>query len=154
MPSLPFRSLIINFCVELKARFNIKAVFPGILIITLNTKDRQFDNFVVTGGTVSCHCDNWQCHQWRQSCQIGGLFLKWFLFRRCVGLTVYLSKCFFVSSSTNTNPNSNAQAIMITRKTNSVRFSLQKHLNFLWNISIWLRWNMCNHWLRKQLDGT
>ena len=30
----------------------------------------QFDNFVVTGGNVSCHNDNLQCHQWWQSCQI------------------------------------------------------------------------------------
>ena len=32
----------------------------------LMTKGRQFDNFVVTGGTVSCHNDNLQCHQWQQ----------------------------------------------------------------------------------------
>ena len=25
---------------------------------SLKTKDRQFDNVVVTGGTVSCHNDN------------------------------------------------------------------------------------------------
>ena len=37
----------------------------------LKTKDRhQFDNFVVTGGTVSCRNDNLRCHQWPQSCQI------------------------------------------------------------------------------------
>ena len=34
------------------------------------TKDRQFDNFVVIGGTVSCLYDNLRCHQWQQSCQI------------------------------------------------------------------------------------
>ena len=33
----------------------------------------QFDNFVATGGTVSCHSDNLRCHQWRQSCQSDGL---------------------------------------------------------------------------------
>ena len=31
----------------------------------------QFDNFVVTGGTVSCHTDNLWCYQWRASYQIG-----------------------------------------------------------------------------------
>ena len=31
----------------------------------LKTKDNQFDNFVVTGGTVSCHYDNLRCQQWR-----------------------------------------------------------------------------------------
>ena len=36
--------------------------------IRLKTKDHQFDNFVVTGGTVSN--DNLRYHQWRQSCQI------------------------------------------------------------------------------------
>ena len=30
---------------------------------TLKTKGRQFDNFVITGGTVSCRNDNLQCHQ-------------------------------------------------------------------------------------------
>ena len=35
---------------------------------TLRTKGRQFDNFVVTGGTVSCHNENLWCHQWWQSC--------------------------------------------------------------------------------------
>ena len=37
---------------------------------TLKTKGCQFDNFVVTGGTVSCRNDNLRCHQWRRSCQI------------------------------------------------------------------------------------
>ena len=32
-------------------------------------KNRQFDNSVVTGGTVSCHYDNLGRHQWWQSCQ-------------------------------------------------------------------------------------
>ena len=36
---------------------------------TLKTKDCQFDNFVATGGTLSCHYDNLQWHQWRQNCQ-------------------------------------------------------------------------------------
>ena len=41
---------------------------------SLKTNNRQFDNVVVTGGTVSCHNDNLWCHQWRQSCQIDDLF--------------------------------------------------------------------------------
>ena len=32
----------------------------------LKTKDRLFDNFVATGGPVSCHSDNLRCHQWRK----------------------------------------------------------------------------------------
>ena len=40
----------------------------------LKAKYRQFDNFVVIGGTVSCHYDNWWCHQWRHSYQIDQLF--------------------------------------------------------------------------------
>ena len=43
---------------------------------TLRTKDRQFDNFVVTGGTVSCHYDNLRCHQSRQSCQTADLLFS------------------------------------------------------------------------------
>ena len=41
--------------------------------ICTEKKDRQFDNFVVTGGTVSCRNDNLWCHQSRQSCQIDDL---------------------------------------------------------------------------------
>ena len=43
---------------------------------TLKTKDPQFDNIVITGGTVSCHNDNLQCHQWGQSCQIDDLMFS------------------------------------------------------------------------------
>ena len=39
------------------------------IVPNTENKGRQFDNFVVTGGTVSCH-NNLRCHQWRQSCQI------------------------------------------------------------------------------------
>ena len=45
------------------------------IVISLKTKGRQFDNFAVTGGTVSCRNDNLRCNQWRQSCQIGKLLL-------------------------------------------------------------------------------
>ena len=41
----------------------------------VKTKDRQFDDFVVTGGTVSCN-DNLRCHQLRQSCQIDDLLFS------------------------------------------------------------------------------
>ena len=39
---------------------------------SLKTKwqQKQFDNFVITRGTVSCHIDNLQCHQWWDNCQI------------------------------------------------------------------------------------
>ena len=30
------------------------------LVRWLKTKDSQFDNIVITGGTASCHCDNLQ----------------------------------------------------------------------------------------------
>ena len=43
---------------------------------TLKTKSRQFDNLVVTGGTVSCHSDNLRCHQWRRSCQSDDLLFS------------------------------------------------------------------------------
>ena len=39
-------------------------------ITSLKTKGRQFDNFVVTGGTESYRNDNLRCHQSRKSCQI------------------------------------------------------------------------------------
>ena len=40
------------------------------LFSSLKAKDRQFDNFVMTGGIVSCRNNNLRCHQSRQSCQI------------------------------------------------------------------------------------
>ena len=33
----------------------------------LKTKDYQFDNFVIIGGTVSCYYDYLRCHQRQQS---------------------------------------------------------------------------------------
>ena len=39
-------------------------------------KNCQFDNSVVTGGTVSCHYDNLRCHQSQQSCQIDDLLFS------------------------------------------------------------------------------
>ena len=54
---------------------------------SLKTKDRQFDNVVVTGGTVSCHSDNLRCHQWRQSCQIDNLLFSVFLWFPIANIT-------------------------------------------------------------------
>ena len=42
------------------------------------TKDSLFDNFVVTGGTVSCRHGNLRCRHWRQSCQNGELLFSGF----------------------------------------------------------------------------
>ena len=44
--------------------------------ISLETKDCQFDNFVVIGGTVSCHYDNLRCHEWQQNCQTDNLLFS------------------------------------------------------------------------------
>ena len=51
----------------------MKLDYHSHCICSLETKGRQFDNFVATGGTVSCLNDNLRCHQWRQSCRIGDL---------------------------------------------------------------------------------
>ena len=69
------------YCHEVTSHYLIKNLFTNDVlwhslegtITTLKTKDRQFDNFVVIDGTVSCHYDNLRCHQWRQSCQIDNL---------------------------------------------------------------------------------
>ena len=55
---------------------------------SLNTKDRQFDNVVITGGTVSCHKDNLWCPQWRQSCQIDDLLFSVFLWFPIANITL------------------------------------------------------------------
>ena len=44
-----------------------------ICMYAMKTKCYQFNNFVVTGGTVSCREDNLRCHQWLQICQIDDL---------------------------------------------------------------------------------
>ena len=46
----------------------------------MKTKERQFDNFAVTGGTVSRY-ENLRYHQWRQSCQIDNILLTASLFQ-------------------------------------------------------------------------
>ena len=48
--------------------------------ITLKTKSRQFDIFVVTGGTISCHNDNLQRNQRQQNCQIDNPLFPMLLF--------------------------------------------------------------------------
>ena len=47
--------LFVRVCEKVLWRFNT--------CNALKTKGRQFDNFVVTGGTVSCRNDNLLCHQ-------------------------------------------------------------------------------------------
>ena len=48
----------------------------NLSISSLKTKDRQFDNIVVTGGTVSGHKNNFRCHHWRRNCQIDHLWFS------------------------------------------------------------------------------
>ena len=45
---------------------------------SLKTKDWQFNNFVVTGGTVSCRNDTSRCQHWPQSCNIDDLLFSVF----------------------------------------------------------------------------
>ena len=64
----------------------------------LKAKYRQFDNFVVIGGTVSCHYDNWWCHQWRHSYQIDN---QLFQCRKCLTFTVtivYVNEIILITS--------------------------------------------------------
>ena len=42
----------------------------------LKIKYHQFANFVITGGTISCHNDNLWCHQWWQSRQTDNLLFS------------------------------------------------------------------------------
>ena len=56
------------------------------IVHSLKTKDRHFGNFFVTGGAVSCHYNNLQCHLWWQICLINDLFccFLWFQSTICV----------------------------------------------------------------------
>ena len=56
---------------------------------TPRTTARHFDNFVVNGGTVSCHDDNLRCHQSQQSCQ-----KDYLLFSVRLSQTKYVSNMF------------------------------------------------------------
>ena len=55
---------------------------------SLKTKDRQFDNVVITGGTVICHKGNLWCPQWRQNCQIDDLLFSVFLWFPITNITL------------------------------------------------------------------
>ena len=48
------------------------SIFSEILTTT-KTKNHQFDNFVITGGTLTYHYENLQWHRWQQSWQIDNL---------------------------------------------------------------------------------
>ena len=54
-------------------KLQLKLELVSVWLSTLKTIGRQFDNFVVTGGTVSCRNDNLRCQQWWKNCQIDGL---------------------------------------------------------------------------------
>ena len=65
--------------------------------ITENKK-RQFDNFIVIGGTVSCHYDNLECHQWRQIVKLMTLCFQWWDgFFRQLFLIIHLDSFCFVN---------------------------------------------------------
>ena len=57
----------------LALKFWIQIALVELLSVALKRKDRQFDNFVVPGGTLRCNYNNSRCQQWRQSCQIDDL---------------------------------------------------------------------------------
>ena len=73
MPEMWPRRIWVNNSHRSSHKFNLSTIKQ---IIALRTNDRQFDNFVVTGGTVSCHNDNLQYHQWWQICQIDHLLFS------------------------------------------------------------------------------
>ena len=50
--------------------------FINLIAHTLRARDCQFDNFVVAGGTVSCHYDNFRCHQWWRGCRADDLLFS------------------------------------------------------------------------------
>ena len=58
------------------AKFVVTDWAPAVVIMTLKTKGRKFENFVFIGDTVSCRNDNLQYHQWQQSCQIDDLLFS------------------------------------------------------------------------------
>ena len=45
--------------------------------VTLKRKGRQFDNFFVIGGTVSCRNDNLRCHQWQKVVKLTIFYFQW-----------------------------------------------------------------------------
>ena len=50
--------------------------FINLIAHTLRARDCQFDSFVVTGGTVSCHYDNLRCHRWWRGCRVDDLLFS------------------------------------------------------------------------------
>ena len=50
--------------------------FINLIAHTPRARDCQFDSFVVAGGTVSCHYDNFRCHQWWQGCRADDLLFS------------------------------------------------------------------------------
>ena len=77
-------NVILMQCVSQKTVLGNSALFE----YSLKTKDRQFDNVVVTGGTVSCHNDNLWCHHGRQSCEIDDLLFSVFLWFPMANITL------------------------------------------------------------------
>ena len=50
--------------------------FINLIAHTLRAGGCQFDNFVVAGGTVSYHYDNFRCHQWWRGCRADDLLFS------------------------------------------------------------------------------
>ena len=50
--------------------------FINLIAHTPRAGNCQFDNFVVAGGTVSCHYDNFRCHQWWRGCRADDLLFS------------------------------------------------------------------------------
>ena len=50
--------------------------FINLIAHTLRARDCQFDNFVVAGGTVSCHYDKFRCHRWWRGCRADDLLFS------------------------------------------------------------------------------
>ena len=55
---------------------DVSHYFINLIAHTLRARDCQFDNFVVAGGTVSCHYDNFRCHQWWPGCRADDLLFS------------------------------------------------------------------------------
>ena len=50
--------------------------FINLIAHTLRARDCQFDSFVVTDGTVSCHYDKLRCHRWWRGCRVDDLLFS------------------------------------------------------------------------------
>ena len=67
----------------------------SLITLTITDNKGQFDNFVVTGGTVSCRNDNLRCHRWQQSCQIDDLLFSVIVFNYTVHFLNILWNVFY-----------------------------------------------------------